>query len=301
MNAISMPVAAQSGSLSERSMLVSLRISQWTGRRFDKKVTTEVNASHGAANDAGNFNKQLLPKEALSEISRIVGETRTGFLQRTLPWLDDGQRIMAASAYLQHCAWQRGQTVKFEAAVKQFLVDYPDYVNAARSRLGSMFKQDDYPLPSELEGKFGMHMAVMPVPQSEDFRANIADAQAMQIKADIERNVNDAIKTAMHDVWSRIGEMTERMAVKLNEFRPSRHGRPASGIFRDSLVENVKDMIAILPSLNIVGDPRLDEMVERLKTLTTFRPDTLRSSVIARTDTAAAAQAIADTIADYMA
>lgn len=131
--------------LASRAMIVSLSISQWSGRRLDRQITDEVNQNHGAAADAGRYNKLLLPKEALADIVSIVGETRSDFLKRTLPWMDNGSRIMASDAYLQHMSWVRGQVAKFDRAVDKFLSDYPQYVADARVRLNGMFKDDDYP------------------------------------------------------------------------------------------------------------------------------------------------------------
>lgn len=97
MNALT-PIPSASATLSTRAMLVSLSISQWSGRRLDREITDEVNQSHNAASDAGRYNKLLLPKEALGGIVSVVSETRTDFLKRTLPWMDNGSRIMAADA-----------------------------------------------------------------------------------------------------------------------------------------------------------------------------------------------------------
>lgn len=301
MNAMTpiIPSITTTGTLAERAMLVSLRISQWSGRRFDRKVTKEVTDGNGAAADAGNFNKMLLPKEALAEIQSVVGETRTGFFERTLPWLDDGQRIMTADAFLAHSAWQRGQKVKFDAAVEIFIAAYPNHIESARRRLGSMFNTNDYPLPTELRDKFDMCMTVMPVPQSTDFRANVADSQADTIRAEIERAVTDATRAAMHDVWSRIGELVERMATKLREYKPKRGAAKAENVFRDSLVENIKDMIGVLPGLNITGDDRLTAMVDRLKTLTHYSADQLRTRTFIREDTITAADALLALVNSY--
>ena len=66
MNAMT-PLASATSTLSTRAMLVSLSISQWSGRRLDREITDEVNQQHNAAADAGRYNKLLLPKEALAE------------------------------------------------------------------------------------------------------------------------------------------------------------------------------------------------------------------------------------------
>ncbi len=47
--------------LSDRALLVQLSISQWTARKYDKRVTQQALTMNYASSDAGRFNKSLLP------------------------------------------------------------------------------------------------------------------------------------------------------------------------------------------------------------------------------------------------
>lgn len=301
MNAIS-PSLSASSVLSTRAMIVTLSISQWSGRRLDREVTDEVNQNHNAAADAGRYNKLLLPKEALADIVSIVGATRTDFLKRTLPWMDNGGRIMAADAYLAHMAWARGQASKFDKAVADFVAKYPGYVVDAHKRLGSMFRPEDYPDVSTLADRFKIECKVMPVPTSADFRVEMSEAQAASIRADIEANVTEATTAAVRDVYRRVADVTERMVDRLNAYRPATgKGDKAEGIFRDSLVNNVRDLIGVLPALNITGDPALTMMAEKLKPLARHDATALREDADLRRDVAAEAQAILDSVSGFLA
>ena len=301
MNAITQNITA-SGTLASRAMIVSLSISQWSGRRLDREITDEVNSSHNAAADAGRYNKLLLPKEALDPIVKVVSETRTEFLKRTLPWIDNGGRIMAADAYMRHLSWINGQARKFNAAVDEFIAKYPGYVNAAAVRLNGMFKAEDYPSADELRRKFAMDCKVLPVPSADDFRVAMSEAQAAQIKADIEAQVTEATTIAVKDVYRRVAEVSGRMVDRLNAYKPaSKKGERSEGVFRDSLVENVRDLIDILPALNITGDPALTAMADKLKPLAEWDASTLRDDPAKRRDVAAEAQAIFDQVSDFLA
>lgn len=276
MNAMT-PLQSASSVLASRAMIVSLSISQWSGRRLDREVTDEVNQQHNAASDAGRYNKLLLPKEALAGIVAVVSETRTDFLKRTLPWMDNGSRIMAADAYLAHMSWIRSQTNKFEREVDEFIQKYPGYVADAQKRLNGMFKDNDYPDAAELRAKFGVQCKVLPVPASDDFRVNMSEAQADLIRADIEEQVQDATKAAVRNIYERVAEVTGRMVERLNAYKPAgRPGEKSEGVFRDSLVGNVRDLINILPALNITGDPYLADMASKLAPLAEHDASTLR-------------------------
>lgn len=301
MNAHATPHAASSA-LASRAMIVSLTISQWSGRRLDREITDEVNQQHNAAADAGRYNKLLLPKEALAPIVSVVSETRADFLKRTLPWMDNGSRIMAADGYMAHMSWIRSQASRFDTAVEDFLRKYPSYVQDARVRLNGMFKDEDYPSVEELRRKFDMSCRVLPVPSAEDFRVDMSDAQAERIRTDIEEQVRSATSQAVQDIYRRVAEVTGRMVERLNAYKPAaRKGEKSEGVFRDSLVENVRDLIGVLPALNITGDPQLDAMVERLKPLVAYDASVLRDKPELRRDVAAEAQAVLDSVAGFLA
>jgi hypothetical protein len=209
---------------------------------------------------------------------------------------------MAASAFMPHATWVRGQQAKFDKAIADFISHYPDHVNDARARLGSMFDTNDYPLPSDLEGKFAMNMLVLPVPSAADFRVAMSENQAASIRADIEARVSEAAASAQRSVYERIAEHLERMADKLATYKPAlRSGDKTEGVFRDSLVENVRDLVNVLPGLNITGDPALGALGDKLARLAQHNAETLRSSDSKRLETEAEARRILDSIQGFLA
>ena len=304
MNAITatIPSAGASSYLASRAVIVMLQTPHWTGRRLDRKITDEINEAKNAAADAGRYNKSLLPKEALDPITKIIGETRNEFNRRTLPWIDTGARIMASEAHMAHQRWVGSQERKFWAAVDTFLAAYPGYVAQAPARLSGVFDASDYPDVSELRTKFGWKMETLPVPTSNDFRAAMSEAQAEHIRLQIEETVLRNTNKAVSDVYRRVAEVTERMVDRLNAYKPAKNkGQKTEGTFRDSLVENVRDLIDVLPQLNITGDPALTAMMGRLRSLVQHDAETLRNDPIKRRDVAAEAQAIFDSISGYIA
>jgi len=55
------------------SMLIDLNISVWTGRKMDKKVSEEIDASKGTHARAGNYHKKLLAgTQKLNDLTKLV-------------------------------------------------------------------------------------------------------------------------------------------------------------------------------------------------------------------------------------
>lgn len=293
------PVA--SNVLASKAMLSNVRISTWSARKVDKAVTQEINSDKGAAADAGRYNKSLLDKKALEPIMKIQSEARALHYRLTLPWQDDGARILPAMAFIDYKSQLETIGRKFETAVDEFISGYDTEREAAKTRLGKMFNDQDYPTKSEVRRKFGFEVIINPVPSGDDFRVSMGEAQAEMIKAEIEARAAANLQDAMKDLYRRIGEVCERMAETLKNYKPARGDEKAQGIFRDSLVTNVIDLAGVLPTLNIASDPHLAAIADRMKAnLTKYDANALRENSRVRSEVAEEAQAILDDIADFI-
>jgi len=286
--------------LSDRAMLATLNISTWSARKFDRNVSDEVNVSRGAARDAGRYNKLLIAKEALAEVTQAAGSARAFFHARTQPWLYDGTGILSVMGYKPFTDGMRKHREEFDSAVARFVNGYPGHVQEAMNRLNGMFDWTDYPAPEEIGSRFVFQVRIMPVPDSKDFRAAVSDEQAAMIREDIERATKEAVNDAMRGVWKRVAEAVGRMSEKLANYKPEAEGA-AKGVFRDSLVGNVRELVEILPSLNITEDPALDAIAERIKRdLCPTEPQVLRDETAARLSVQQAAARILADVHDYI-
>src|SRR4051812_44416944 len=146
------PVAAPD--LSTRAMLASLHVTQWTARKVDRRVTRDVHDRAGAADDAGRYNKLLLAKEALAEVTSLVSEARAFHYARTQPWLDEGGRVLPAALFTDYASKLRDIRSRFEVAVDRFCAGYDLYVGEAARRLGDMFDPADYPPVGTIRRRF---------------------------------------------------------------------------------------------------------------------------------------------------
>ena len=73
--------------LSQKAVLASLSISQWSARKLDKKVTEEIHARNHAEPHAGRYNKLLIAREGLQKVQHVAGEARTFHYAMTQPRL----------------------------------------------------------------------------------------------------------------------------------------------------------------------------------------------------------------------
>ena len=260
--------------ITDKAMLIKLSISQWTARRFDRKATNDVIQKYNAKSEAGRFNKMLVDLDSVKTYQRAANDARTFHYSNTLPWLDDESRILPAANYLEYSKKMRDLKAAFEKAVDQFIDDYPRLIEKAERDLNGLFNAADYPKAGDLKGKFDFSVGVVPVPDKDDFRVSLTQAEVDRIKVDIEKRVSDNIHAAVKDCWSRLYRVVDHMAKKLKD---------SKAVFRDSLVNNISDLCDLLPRLNLTNDPELDKLSKEVgAALGTLDPEILRKYELER-------------------
>jgi len=152
--------------LADRALLANLSISQWTARKFDRTATLEVASAHNAPSNIGRYNKLLVHNPKLKTLQQLISEIRNGHYTRTLPWLDQGQRLLPVAGYFDYCKWLSAKKREFDAQVAQFIDEYPAAKDAARSLLNGLYNEADYPSVERLREKFSFDVAFSPVPES---------------------------------------------------------------------------------------------------------------------------------------
>lgn len=285
-------------SISERAMLTSLRVSMWLGRAHDAEVTEEVSTDHKAdPKDSGSWSKQLISKEFIKPVGGQANLARRTHRLMTLPWDDDGTRILSTRRHPAYTDAMRVQRHNFEAAVVQFVAGYPEMIKEAKVRLGTMFDPNDYPDTKEVKEKFGLEVEIKPVPMAGDFRAELSEASVKVIVKDIERRTKARLDLAMDDVFKRVAAATSRMVESLKAFDSKESKR-----FHDSTVYNILELADMIPDLNITNDERLTKLAEQLKSeLVEHSPEVLKVDVNKRKATAIKAEKILKRVKQYLA
>lgn len=288
--------------LASKAVLSSVSISAWTARRFDKTVTNEVHAKHAAAADAGRYTKQLVSKQSLADIVSTVSQARQFHYERTQPWLDAGARVLPSALYLEYVATMATHRTAFTAAVNAFCDGYPQFVEDAKARLNGLFRVEDYPLPSRIRRCFDFDVAILPLPDTSDFRIALTEENVEEVRRDVEERMQRVLNNSMRDSAERIVEAVGHMAERLKAYKPAkRRGDKAENAFRDSLVDNVRDLIALLPAFNMTGDPRMTAIIDRMAGLVAVDAETLRTSDNVRESVASAADAILRDVSEFLA
>jgi len=274
--------------IQDKALLVSLNISQWTARKYDKAATAQVAEHYKTPETAGRYNKVLIAQDQLREITKIANEMRTYHYEVTLPYRAAGSSILATAIMPEYMAKSSELSARFHTAVKAFMDAYPDLRAQARITLNGLYRDEDYPSMRELAKKFNFNVDFYPIPEGSHLRINIDADDLREIQQDIEDKVRDSMKVAMDDLWRRLYGVTAAMKDRL-----TLDSNGSQKIFRDSMIGNIRALAELLPKLNFTDDPDLAMVAAELGAgLGQYEPDELRENDDVRKEALAKANGI---------
>lgn len=277
--------------LASSAMLVEVNISNWVGRKKDKRASQDVTAQNNAKDGVASVNKALLAdNDDLKAIQQHVTATRAMHTNMTMPWSNSGLRLLPTAQFFKYQEAMSGMKAEFEKLVQSFLDKYEDAVVDVQLKLGDLFARDDYPTLQSLTRKFNMGINYMPLPDAGDFRVDIGNEALREVKEQYDTFYTQQYEKAMNDVWTRLHKHLTNMSERLDYTDAE-----TKKIFRDTLVTNVQDMVELLRVCNVTNSSQMSAMADRLEeAMSGVTPDALREDDYFRAETKAAVdQAIA--------
>jgi len=204
-------------SITSSAMIGSLNISVWEARIQDKTTRDEVLGFKGArSKKAASVSKHLFSEcPSLEAIKALRGEARIWFNQMTLPWDDNGGRLITTRQYLRVMDDYAKLKTKFEDAVRLFVSVYQTEISKQAFENGALFNRAEYPTEDEVAGKFRFALSVTPVPTSGDFRVDIGIEAQRQLTEQFEKAAAERVAAAMAEPWQRIKEHVERVRERM--------------------------------------------------------------------------------------
>lgn len=264
-----------------------LNISVWEGRKKDKNSEQELKESKGArSNKATSVHKHLLPEApALEAIKTLRGEARTWFNRVTLPWDDNGGRLVTTAQYFETMADMARYEQRFEQLVSVFLNTYATEISKQAFELGALFNRDDYPTVDELRSKFRFAFTINPVPMAQDFRIDIGQEALKELQERMNQDTERRITAAVSDAWNRVKEQVEWIHTRMTavlEYEPGKveevkevddDGNVTGLIIKktrrpklhESMLDQGLELCSLLRDLNVTNDPKLEDARQMLE------------------------------------
>jgi hypothetical protein len=277
-------------SIASSAVLIDLNISVWTARKLDKNVSKEIDINKNTTIKAGNYNKHILAgSDQLDAITKLANEIRDWHGRQTLPWSDTGTRLLPMNNFFDYKNQLGIYEAEFKSRINTFIQQYPNIILGMAFKLGKLFDRNEYPDADKIANKFNLRYTIMPVPETNDFRVDIADDIRDEMQKEYQKAYEGRVEAAMSDAWSRLHTTLEHMIDRLS-------GEDKK-IFRNSLVDNALELTNLLTKLNVTNDPKLEKARQALEqSLVGVTADELRDSQGARQEILARVNQIMETI-----
>ena len=242
--------------IASSAVLVELNISVWTANKLDREATDSVISSNSAGKNSAQVRKNLMAGSSLrKDIADYTAGCRLWHNTRTLSWADKGARLLPTSAFMDYKNEANIRRDTFNRMVDNFIVNYPNLVGTAQNYLGNLFRAEDYPSADEVRSKFDFRLVFSPLPESGDFRLDIANEELDAIKSQYDNDFDKRVADAMREPWKKLHDTLTHISEKLTDIQ----GDETKRRYHDSLISNAQALCGLLTHLNITKDPQLEE------------------------------------------
>jgi histone H3/H4 len=295
--------------LSRKATLVTVVVSQWSGRKFDREITKETNERYQSKSDVNRVNKLVVPAEAIARVHKAGNAIRTAVTAMTLPWKDKGPRVSPNASYTKLVSTVRDLIREHDEAADEFAALYPQLVAEAPARMKEAYNPKDFPSVDEIRSKFRVTIDFDTMPDESDFRCDLDPEIEADIRAEIEATASKTETRLQTSTAERITEVVERMATALAEYgtaipgaTKTKKGANRTRSFKDTLVGNVRELAELLPAFNLSNDPALTAITDRItKELCVEEPKQLRENEAAREAVQKSAESILEDVSKFLA
>ena len=248
--------------LSEKALLVRLSVKHPSFAKTDKAVSLEVATSKNANKKAVRVIKTTIDTthQSYKAVKTARGALYNTFASETAPWDEGGWRIIKAVGYDRFSEVIRTERDAFDIAKEDFKKVYPELVSQAPDRLGDMYDASLFPSVDDLDDLFYCDIEARPVPEAGDFRVAMSAEDKQKIATQIQHKNDQRVKEVTTDLFDRTYDVVSNMVQRLEAFDPDKKGAKLYG----SLVDNVRDIAELLPSLNVGEDPRLEQLAKEI-------------------------------------
>lgn len=236
--------------LNERAVIALFDSGQWRTVKRHAAETRAENARHGLKNEA-KVDVKICSHPALEMIQSIISSARAEHYRLCPPTGQQGMRFCPGALQIEHAAAMADFAAKFRYLVAEFCSAYEGERLSAPARLNGLYVESQWPDVETVRSEFRFSTRYLPMGSGGQWDEWLAEAAT----------------EAQNDLRARLAVAIKAVAVRLADTK---------GIFRDSLIVNLKELLALAPDLNLRDDPEITRLVAAAADVVKEEPDTLR-------------------------
>lgn len=278
--------------ISHRAVMVVLNQRAWKGKAVDREVAAQAEINANAEQGTMTVIKELTPKHLIQPIKTIMTIGRQEHYKKTIPGMFRGQAILATKMFEDYMVEQQEFADQFFSAVEDFISVYPDIKEKAKDKLGTSYKERDFPSETAIRSYFDYKVIPGPIPQATDIRLeNISAENMATFNSEVADSVKDMYAEATKTMFERARNALENLYRQAKNYNTNAPG----AMLRDATIDQMTEFASMVCDMNITNDPLLEEVGKKmLKDFADLSGNELRKSAELRTDIANKAKRILD-------
>jgi hypothetical protein len=286
----------------EAAMLASVSISVWEASKTDAGLLAEVKQRHGATGDVGRVIKNMMAgvDAPLKAVHSAFFAVRSKHYEMTLPWVADphaprqrGPRLLPNMLFQNYSMEVTTLRRAAMAQLDAFLAEYPTLVTKAQANLGGM-ADSVYPSADRIKQLFRIHFDFEPIPAGAAFKG-LDDHMLERLSLGLQKKQQRQITDALGAMWA---QARDRLAHLFDRLGFNDKGEPIE--FKEATVDNVRELLTLLPAWNLTGDPRVSEVTAKIKELLDgVDAKALRKNMALRADVRAKVKTVIDRMTEW--
>ncbi len=257
--------------LIEGNTLVRTKVRSWTGQAKDNKASNMLAETAVTTTNWVWGNVKIVDPAVLAAIKTITGAV-TNYLRGTSPSPVDGSYLVGGLP-----DWDNGWRLlpnalsekvyrvlgefesQFKAEVEKIRKALPDALERARVENPNLAKDVD--VDEIIESKFEFDVSRTVITNTQDIRVQGHKAFVDGVIADTKKEEADKLSAIQKHCVATVLSVARHLAKVCVNYDPNNKSKAP---FRDSTIDKARDLVAIIPTLNISNDARIDKAVSDL-------------------------------------
>ena len=278
-------------SLTTKAMLAKIECSIIGMRKKDAFATITANNALQTSQAAGMYQKCRISRENIIDAIRARDKATALHRKMTTPFTSDNWRLIGAELVMDYGRQMGNIKHEFESAVVDIVNRWHAIIAFEKNRLGPIFIDSEYPMQSEVAEQFAFAHHLKPIPDEGHIVVDLETEVLDEIKAAMRKENNENLRRSMKDLWKRLFDPVSNMADICGNDKK---------VFK-SLIGKIEDIVDIMPSLNILNDPNLNDLTDEVKKkLTVFTVGQIKDDKILKKTLGKEAEVLANKVRNYI-
>lgn len=242
--------------IADTCLLAALERRRISTTRADKRTAERIQREE--QDSSITLNRHMFKAGPVRELIRLMDAAYAEHKKLTAPWVDKGLRILPGERFEQYAAAMNTHEARVELARRPVIADWDALVDADVVSRGTGADRAQYPTQEQAARTFGISWRVQPVPTDSDFRVRVPEYVKQRQREYLDHAAERVRAELLGELLNTLRSAAEKLAVPIGE---------AGSVFRDSLINNIRDAVERAKTLNVSNDPDIADAAATVEAL----------------------------------